>query len=83
MMCAKITTIVNGLQKEYGKRIIIKTAAVKAKGSKEALKEAKITSHGIVGKDVNGKIIATVSGHNYKKDKVLEVFNKLLAKKQK
>ena len=49
MMCAKITTIVHGLTKEYAKKINIHTAAVKAPGSKEALKAAKIDSHGIYG----------------------------------
>ena len=83
MMCAKITTIVHGLKQEYSKKINIHTAAVKAPGSKEALKAAKIDSHGIVGKDASGKIIVTVIGHKYGKDKVLEVFQKLLDKKKK
>ena len=83
MMCNKITAIVNGLKKEYGKKIIIKTVTVKAKGSAEAIKAAKIVGHGIVGKDVSGKIVSTVSGHNYKKDRVVKVFKTLLGLTQK
>jgi hypothetical protein len=80
MLCNKITVIVNDLKKEYGKKIDIKTIAVSAKGSKEAIKAAKLESHGIVGKDTKGTIIATVNGHNYKKDKVLEAMKKLVSK---
>lgn len=81
MLCNKITVIVNDLKKEHGKKINFQTFKVSAKGSKEAIKEAKLTNHGIVCKDVNGKIITTVDGHNYKKDKVVEAMNKLLKKK--
>jgi len=83
MMCNKITAIVNGLKKEYGKKVIIKTITMKAKGSAEAIKAAKIDGHGIIGKDVNGKIVTTVSGHNYKKDRVVKVFKALLTKAEK
>ena len=79
-MCNKITTIVNGLEKDYENKVIIRLIKVKTKGSKEAIAVAKLVGHGIVGKDASGKIIATVSGHSYKKDKVVEVFSKLLAK---
>ena len=80
MLCSKITVIVNDLKKDYGKKLNIKTIAVSAKGSKEAIKAAKLTNHGIVGKDKNGKIITTVDGHKYKKDKVLEAMKKLTGK---
>ena len=79
-MCNKITVIVNDLKKQYGKKIVIKTISMKAKGSREAVKAAKLTNHGIIAKDVNGKIVATVDGHNYKKPKVEEVMKKLISK---
>ena len=82
MLCNKITVIVNDLKKDYGKKLDIKTIKVSAAGSAAEIKKAKLKNHGIVGKDVNGKIIATVDGHNYKNDKVVEAMKKLLAKKK-
>ena len=82
MMCSKITAIVNGLKKEYGTKVVIKTIAVKAEGSKEAIKIAKLKGHGIVGKDTSGKIIVAISGHNYKKDKVVGAFTTLVGSKK-
>ena len=80
MLCTKITVIVNDLKKQekYSKKINITTVKMSEKGSKEAVKEAKLTNHGIVGKDASGKIVVTVDGHNYKKDKVVAALDKLL-----
>ena len=80
MLCNKITVIVNDLKKTHGDKVKFQTFKVSAPGSKEAIKEAKLTNHGIVCKDVKGKIITTVDGHNYKKDKVVAAMNKLLGK---
>ena len=79
-LCNKITVIVNDLKKEktYAGKVNIKTVKMGTPGSKEAVKEAKLTNHGIVGKDIKGNIVATVDGHSYKKDKVVEALNKLL-----
>lgn len=68
----------NDLKKDNGNKVNFQTIKVGAKGSKEAIKEAKLESHGIVCKDTNGKIITTVNGHNYKKDKVVAAMKKLL-----
>jgi hypothetical protein len=73
---------VNDLKKDYGKKLNIKTLKVAAPGSAEAIKEAKLTNHGIIGRDSSGKIVATVDGHKYKKDKVLEAVKKVLAAAQ-
>lgn len=81
-LCNKITVIVNDLKKDYDKTLNIKTLKVGAPGSAEAIKEAKLTNHGIIGRDINGKIVATVDGHKYKKDKVLEAVKKILAAKK-
>ena len=78
-LCNKITVIVNDLKKDYDKKVSIKTIKVGAPGSAEAIKEAKLTNHGIIGKDRSGNIVATVDGHKYKKDKVLEAMKKVLA----
>ena len=79
-LCNKITVIVNDLKKDkaYSGKINMKTISMTSPGSKEAVKEAKLTNHGIVGKDSAGKIVVTVDGHSYKKDKVLEALDKLL-----
>ena len=82
MLCNKITVIVNDLKKDYGKKLDIKTVKVGSAGSAEAIKAAKLTNHGIIGKDIKGKIVTTVDGHNYKKDKVEEAMKALLAKKK-
>jgi hypothetical protein len=81
MLCNKITVIVNDLKKVHSKEINFQTIKVVAPGSAEAIKEAKLTNHGIVCKDTKGKIVTTVDGHKYKKDKVLAAMNTLLKKK--
>lgn len=52
-----------------------------AAGSAEEVKAAGIASHGIIAKDAAGKVVTTVEGHSYQKDKVEEVVKTLLAKK--
>ena len=64
--------------KTYSGKVNIKTILMTAPGSKEAVKEAKLTNHGIVGKNAAGKIIVTVDGHSYKKDKVVKALDELL-----
>ena len=70
----------NDLKKDkaYAGKVNIQTIKMGTPGSEKAVKEAKLTNHGIIGKDAKGKIVATVDGHNYKKDKVVEAMNKLL-----
>ncbi|MCH2205655.1 MAG: hypothetical protein MK132_07280 [Lentisphaerales bacterium] len=70
----------NDLKKDNGNKVNFRTIVVGAKGSKDAIKEAKLDSHGIICRDVNGKIVTTVNGHNYKKEKVVAAMNKLLHK---
>ena len=76
-MCSKITVIVNDLKKTHGGKIEIVTTKVGAGDSREEIKSAKLKTHGIVARDKNGKLVAAVEGHNYGKDKVLEVVKKL------
>ncbi len=81
MLCNKITVIVNDQNKKHGKNITIATIKVGEGQSEEEIKKAKLTTHGIVAKDKNGKLVTAVEGHNYGKAKVVEVINTLLQKK--
>ena len=80
-MCAKITAIVNGIKKDYKDKVDIKTIKVDENTKKTLTKEG-LKAHGIVGKDKSGKIVSTVEGHNYKKDKVMEVIKKVLGEQK-
>lgn len=77
MLCGKITVIVNDLKKKHGEKIDLVTMKVGAGNSAEEIKKAKLKTHGIIAKDKSGKVVVTVDGHNYGKDKVLEVIAKL------
>ena len=79
MLCSKVTVIVNDQKKKYSSKIHIKTVKVGEGDSAEEIKKAKLASHGIVARDKTGKLVATVNGHNYGKEKVAEVIGKLLA----
>ena len=81
MLCDKITVIVNDQSKQHGKNVKISARKVGEGNSKEDIKSAKLASHGIVARDKDGKLVAAVEGHNYGKDKVMEVVNKLLEAK--
>jgi aerobic-type carbon monoxide dehydrogenase small subunit (CoxS/CutS family) len=72
---------VNDLQKVHGTEINFVTKSMSAAGSAEEVKAAGIASHGIIAKDAAGKVVTTVEGHSYQKDKVEEVVKTLLAKK--
>jgi len=72
---------VNDQKKKHGKSITIATVKVGEGQSKEEIKKAKLTTHGIVAKDKNGKLVTAVEGHNYGRAKVEEVINRLLRKK--
>ena len=77
MLCSKITVIVNDLKKTHGDKIAISTIKMGEGTSAEEVKKAKLKTHGIVAKDKGGKLVAAVEGHNYGKEKVLEVLGKL------
>lgn len=80
MFCSKITVIVNDLKKVHGNQIELVTMKVGAGNSVEEIKKAKLKTHGIIAKDKSGRIVVKVDGHNYGKDKVLEVIAKLEGK---
>ena len=73
MLCSKVTVIVNDQKKKHSKDIDIKAVKVGDGDSAKQIKDAKLKSHGIIAKDKDGKIVATVDGHNYGKEKVEEV----------
>ena len=78
-MCDKVTVIVNDQKEKHGTKIDFSTVKVGVSDSAEEIKKAKLKGHGIVGKDKAGKIVTTVDGHSYGKEKVAEVVAKLLA----
>ena len=71
----------NDLKKEYGDKVEFVTVKVGSDAVVEEIKKAGLKSHGIIGKNGAGKVISTVEGHNYQKDKVLEVVKTLLVAK--
>ncbi|MCP4848132.1 MAG: hypothetical protein GY899_09330 [Verrucomicrobiaceae bacterium] len=68
----------NDQKKKYSSKLNIKAVKVGEGDSATEIKNAKLASHGIVAKDKSGKLVATVNGHNYGKEKVAEVIGKLL-----
>lgn len=46
--------------------------------SKEEVKKAGLTSHGLVGNDKDGKLVQAIEGHSYGKEKVEAVLKELL-----
>ena len=80
MLCSKITVIVNDQKKKHSSDLDIKAVAVGTGNSAKEIKDAKLKSHGIIAKDKDGKLVTTVDGHTYGKEKVEEVIGKLLAK---
>ena len=83
MLCSKITVIVNDQKKKHSKDLDIEAVKVGAGDSVKEIKDAKLKSHGIIGKDKDGKVVTTVDGHSYGKAKVEEVIKKLLAEDDK
>ena len=77
-MCNKIKVIVDDLKKEHGTSINFSNVSMSASGSAAAVSEAKLQTHGIIAKDASGKIVKTVEGHSYGKDKVAKVVKTLL-----
>ena len=71
----------NELEKEYKEKIDFKLVKVDEESKKE-IKDAKLKSHGIVAKNKDSEIVMIVEGHKYTKDKVVEVVNKILEKKE-
>lgn len=72
-MCAKVTVIVNDLKEEHADTIVIEAVKVGVGDSKKEIEESDLRLHGIIAKDSEGKIVTTVEGHSYGKDKVEEV----------
>lgn len=72
----------NDEKKKHGSKIKINTIKVGEGNSSDELKKAKIASHGIIAKNNKGKILTTVEGHNYGKEKVKEVISLILNKKE-
>ena len=64
--------------KNNGTKINIRTVKVGDGDSAKEIKDANLKSHGIIAKDTGGKVVSTVDGHNYGKDKVNEVVALLL-----
>ncbi|NNE90327.1 MAG: hypothetical protein HKN23_01645 [Verrucomicrobiales bacterium] len=50
--------------------------------SAKEIKDAGLESHGIIAKSADGKIVTTVEGHSYGKEKIEEVIAKLLEAKK-
>ena len=82
VLCSKITVIVNDEKKKHSSKININAIKVGEGNSSDELKKAKIASHGIIAKDNKGKLLTTVEGHNYGKEKVKEVISLILDKKK-
>jgi aerobic-type carbon monoxide dehydrogenase small subunit (CoxS/CutS family) len=80
-MCNKITVIVNDLKKVHGAQINFVTRSMSSPGAAEEVKKVGIKSHGIIARDADGKLVTTVEGHNYQKDKIEAVVKVLLPKK--
>ena len=80
-MCDKVTVIVHDLKKVHGSQIDFVTRSMSSPGAAEEVKKAGIKSHGIIARDADGKLVTTVEGHNYQKDKVEAVVKALLVKK--
>ena len=51
--------------------------------SKKEIKDSDLELHGIIAKNAKGKIVTTVEGHSYGKEKVEEVIAELKAAKKK
>jgi hypothetical protein len=51
--------------------------------SKKEIKDSDLELHGIIAKDAAGKIVTTVEGHSYGKEKIEEVIAQLKAAKTK
>ena len=77
-MCNKIKVIVDDLKKEHGDKISFTNVTMNNPASTKAVSDAKLKSHGIVAKDASGKVVKTVEGHSYGKDKVEKVVDALL-----
>jgi hypothetical protein len=80
VLCSKVTVIVNDQKKKHASDLDIQTVKVGDGDSAKKIKDAKLKSHGIIAKDKDGKLVTTVDGHSYGKEKVEEVIKKLLAK---
>tara|TARA_R110002096_G_scaffold102753_5_gene226902 strand:+ start:1623 stop:1865 length:243 start_codon:yes stop_codon:yes gene_type:complete len=78
-MCAKITVIVNDLKEEHADTVDIKAVKIGVGDSKKEIEESDLQVHGIIAKNSEGKIITTVEGHSYGKEKVEEVIATLTA----
>ena len=49
-----------------------------SKKAQTAVKKAGLSSHGIIATNAEGKVVKTVEGHSYGKEKVKEVVDALL-----
>lgn len=81
-MCGKIQTIVDGLKKTHGDKVAFANFDVSTKEGVEAVKKSNLEGHGLLAKDLDGKIVEAIEGHNYGKDRVQKVV-KLLTEKKK
>ena len=77
-MCNKIKVIVDDLKKTHGDKITFTSVTMNSPASTKAVADAKLKSHGIVAKDASGKVVKTVEGHSYGKDKIEKVVTVLL-----
>ena len=78
-MCAKVTVIVNDLKEKHADTIKIEAVKVGAGDSRKEIQESGLKVHGIIAKNAAGKIVTTVEGHSYGKEKVEEVIATLKA----
>ena len=78
-MCNKIRVIVDDLKKAHGEdKITFVNIKMGSNESIEAVKAAKLKSHGIIAKNAAGEIVKTVEGHDYGKAKIEKVVKALL-----
>jgi hypothetical protein len=69
---------VNDLKKIKGDQVNFSNVLMGSAQSKEEVKKAGLTSHGLVGNDKDGKLVQAIEGHSYGKEKVEEVLKELL-----
>ena len=77
-MCNKIKVIVDDLKKQHGDKVTFTNISMTPASSKKAIQDAKLKGHGIIAKNAEGKIVKTVEGHSYGKEKVAKIVKTLL-----
>ncbi len=63
----------NDLNNEQGDAIHFETASMSVEEVREKVAKAGLKTHGVIATDAAGEIVTIVEGHNYGREKLLEV----------